>query len=507
MLAVYFPVALLATNLGEIKLITAVRLMLVMLVFSAAALFLVQLFVRDLRKASLIVSVLMIVFSVYGLIYAFFKSPEVLNGLLGRHRLLAGMLVLMIGLVSWAVTRKTRHLAEMTLIGNLFAMYLLAMPLMQITMFALKANSDAVSPSEIEGQAAQTALDGQELPDIYYIILDAYDRQDYLASEFEFDNSPFLDHLRESGFYVADCSRSNYAHTFLSISSALNMDYVQSYMTEETISEFALKDALVHSKLREQLRALGYQTAAFDNVHWEFSDADVFYAFEIQPILNPYLFPVESAFIDNSALKMAADLSPWFNETVQALASSAVRDHYLQQKYILDTMDTAVRLDSPKFVFVHIEKPHGPYVFEPDGDFIEEDAFYRDMYHAAINADYDKRGYVKQIEYLNRRMMTFVDDLLASVKKDTIVIIQGDHGIQENDDLNARMAILNAVYFPDEDYSSFYPSITPINTFRIIQDQFFSGAYGLLEDASYYSYREDKMDYFLVEEHMAGCVQ
>ncbi|MDO9547226.1 MAG: sulfatase-like hydrolase/transferase [Pelolinea sp.] len=505
LLAIYFPAALLATNLGEIKIVTIVRLMLVMLAFSVGLLFLLNIFMRDIRKAGLIVSLMIVLFSVYGLLYAFFKSPQVLNGLLGRHRVLAGIIVLLIGLVSWAVTKKIRHIAEISLIVNLFAIYLLAMPLIQTAPFALRANSDAAQPPSLEGKAAQTALDGDALPDIYYIILDAYDRGDYLASEFDFDNSQFLDLLRDSGFYVADCSRSNYAHTFLSLSSTLNMDYVQTFLTPDTISEFALKDALVHSELRDQLSALGYQTSAFDNVHWDFSDADTFYAFEIKPILNPYLFPVESVFINNSALKMAEDMSPRFTEAIQKLASSAVKDHYLQQKYILDTMDAVVQLDSPKFVFMHIEKPHGPYVFEPDGDFIEEDAFYRDTYHAAINGDYDKRGYVKQIEYLNRRITAFVDQLLKT-DEDAIVIIQGDHGIQENEDLNARMAILNAVYFPDQNYASFYPSITPVNSFRIVLDQFFSGEMGLLEDASYYSYREDKMEYFLVEEIMAGCV-
>jgi len=505
LLAIYFPAALLASNLSEIKLITLPRLMLAMVLVAAAVLLLVNLLVRDIRKAGLIASLLVIIFSIYGLVYEFLKSPTVLNGMLGRHRLLAGILVILIGMVSWLVTRKTRHIPEISLIVNLFAIYLLAMPLIQTAFFTYRAQVNAVVPVITEKQAVENTADADDLPDIYYIILDAYDRGDYLASEFGYDNDPFLDDLRAAGFYVADCSRSNYAHTFLSLSSALNMEYVQGYLSEETISESALKDALVHSKLREDLRALGYQTAAFDNVHWDFSDADMFYAFEIEPILNPYLFPIESVFIDNSALKLAADLSPGFNQALQTLASSAVHDHYLQQKYILDRMEATLALDSPKFVFIHIEKPHGPYVFEPDGDFIAEDAFYRDKYHAAINADYDRRGYVKQIQYLNTRMMTFVDALMENAAKDTIVIIQGDHGIQETEDLNARMAILNAIYFPDQDYSSFYPSITPVNTFRIVQDQFFGGEHGLLEDASYYSCREDKMEYFPVEEHMAGC--
>ena len=506
-LAIYFTASLLASNLGEIKLITVPRLILAMVLLATVwILLLVNLLVRDICKAGLIVTPLVIIFSIYGLVYSL-KTPTIMNGTLGRHRLLAGIFVILIGLVIWLVTRKAHHISEISLIGNIFAIYLLAMPLVQTAFFTYQIQTNTVAPVTTGKQAMQSIATLGDLPDIYYIILDAYDRGDYLTSEFGYDNRPFLDHLREAGFYIADCSRSNYAHTFLSISSALNMEYVQDYLSEQTISESILKDTLVHSQLREDLRTLGYQIVAFDNVHWDFSDADTFYVFEVDPFTNPYLFPIESVFINNSALKLVVDLSQNINQALQNLSSNAVHDHYLQQKYILDSMEVTLALDSPKFVFIHIEKPHGPYVFEPDGKFIVEDAFYRDLYHAAINVNYDKRGYVKQLQYLNNRMITFVDALMESAAKDTIVIIQGDHGIQEIEDLNARMAILNAVYFPDQNYANFYTSITPVNTFRIVEDHFFGEDHGLLEDKSYYSYREDKMDYFPVEENMAGCVE
>jgi len=133
-------------------------------------------------------------------------------------------------------------------------------------------------------------------------------------------------------------------------------------------------------------------------------------------------------------------------------------------------------------------------------------AINRDEYFAAIDQDYDRRGYIKQVEYLNSRMKRFIDHL-SNAERQAIIIIQGNHGLQENKDLNGRMAILNALYLPGQDYSRLYPSITPVNSFRIIQDQFFSANLGLLPDRSFYSYREDKMEYFPVEESMPGCIQ
>jgi hypothetical protein len=57
----------------------------------------------------------------------------------------------------------------------------------------------------------------------------------------------------------------------------------------------------------------------------------------------------------------------------------------------------------------------------------------------------------------------------------------------ENSYLPERNSILNAYYFPDQDYKPLYASISPVNTFRLIFNQFFQADYSLLEDRSYYN--------------------
>lgn len=48
------------------------------------------------------------------------------------------------------------------------------------------------------------------------------------------------------------------------------------------------------------------------------------------------------------------------------------------------------------------------------------------------------------------------------------------------------MAIFNAYYYPSQDYSRLYPEITPVNTFRVILNQFLGASYEVLEDRSYF---------------------
>ena len=47
------------------------------------------------------------------------------------------------------------------------------------------------------------------------------------------------------------------------------------------------------------------------------------------------------------------------------------------------------------------------------------------------------------------------------------------------------MGILNAYYFPDADKSVLYPSITPVNTFRLLFNIYFDGNLELLPDKNY----------------------
>jgi len=50
-----------------------------------------------------------------------------------------------------------------------------------------------------------------------------------------------------------------------------------------------------------------------------------------------------------------------------------------------------------------------------------------------------------------------------------------------------RFSIFNAYYLPRGGTSKLYPTITPVNTFRIILNYYFGMNYKVLEDKSYFS--------------------
>jgi hypothetical protein len=82
-------------------------------------------------------------------------------------------------------------------------------------------------------------------------------------------------------------------------------------------------------------------------------------------------------------------------------------------------------------------------------------------------------------------MLQAMDTILNNSKVPPIIIIQGDHGpwLQPND---KRMWNLTAIYFPNHK-DKLYPTITPVNIFRLVFDTYFGGKYDTLKDVSYFS--------------------
>ena len=105
-----------------------------------------------------------------------------------------------------------------------------------------------------------------------------------------------------------------------------------------------------------------------------------------------------------------------------------------------------------------------------------------------------KQAHVDQIEFANKKTISLIENIIFH-NINSIIIIQGDTGSafagsweETSDDLIIEiMSNLNAIYFPDQNYASIANVKTPINTFRIIFNEFFDENYVLLENKMYWS--------------------
>jgi hypothetical protein len=96
-------------------------------------------------------------------------------------------------------------------------------------------------------------------------------------------------------------------------------------------------------------------------------------------------------------------------------------------------------------------------------------------------------------------MEPIIDQILKKSKIPPIIIVQGDHGPFLSNTPEHIFDILNAYYFPDQQYEPLYPDISPVNTFRVVLNQYFNGNYPMLPDVSYYSSARSTYDFTVVE--------
>jgi hypothetical protein len=320
---------------------------------------------------------------------------------------------------------------------------------------------------------------GAPLPDIYYIILDAYSRGDVLKDCYGYDNSKFLNHLRSRGFYVADRSEGNYRLTRLSLPSSLNFQYLDRLAKEagaRTVNGRVVYDLLARPRVVELLKATGYDYVFFPSGYG--------YALTEQPMADIVikrgggdLSEFDTVLVDSTMLRLV--------KNVEGLTRSGAEIHAENTLYALDQLQAIPNLKQPTFAFAHITITHPPFVLDGNGKTRHDD---RDTYSLG-EAEYRKL-YLDSVTFTNQRMETIVDHILARSATPPIIVIQADHGSR----CGTRNSIVNAYYLPGGGDKLLYPSISPVNSFRVVFNRYFGAHYPLLDDATY-SHVEHKDQY------------
>jgi hypothetical protein len=447
----------------------------------------------------LYVSLILLLFFTYGHVHNF-KDVELGGISIFRHKYLI-LVWLLLGLAGFALIRRINDPASYTRYLNAISATMLVFPIFNISVYKIQEN---LYGSRMESQtSSQSELSApQSPPDVYFIVLDAYGRADVLQNLFGFDNSEFIDELQEMGFYVVDCSQSNYARTQLSIASTLNMDYVPNLVPDIHADEvkFLVHPLLVDSQVRNLFEGMGYKTIAFYNgyprVHWE--DADYFLQPEERSSLleqfDSSLTSFEELFLTttmfSTIIDMRADRTP-----VSSNPSRREADLYM-----LNTLPKIPQIFGPKFVYAHLMLPHPPFIFGPNGEEVTIGISGDELNDVQEYQDEESRtGYRDQLIYTNRRIIPVLREIIENSPTPPIIILESDHGPTGYGGAINRMGNFMAYYFPDKDISkAAYPSITPVNSFRLVFNEYFDGKYPLVDDVSYYSDATYNFNYEIV---------
>ena len=121
--------------------------------------------------------------------------------------------------------------------------------------------ADALIQSVVSTQRGHPA--GPQ-PNIYYLILDGFGRPDVLQELYDLDMRPFVKALEARGFAIPGASQSNYAQTYLSMASSLNLGYLDGITAtmREGSDRQALGYLIQQNALMTVAKQAGYQVIA-----------------------------------------------------------------------------------------------------------------------------------------------------------------------------------------------------------------------------------------------------
>lgn len=465
------PLRVIAPSAWQLILPALIAVAFVVLIWLALFLLL-----RDWSKAAIVASLTALLVFLHGALYLYvldwFPAAK------SWHLLVFDVVVL--ALCGYLLHKSRMRMANLDLVANAIGLCLVLVPLVPIVIYAF---SHGPAPA-VRIPAARGSPSAGQPPDVYYLIVDGYARDDILRDVYGYDNSAFLGYLREKGFYVAEASQTNYCQTYLSLASSLNMAYLDDMgaTTDASANPLRQPGTIGHSAVFEFFRQQGYQVAAFATGYdgTEIMDADIFlhapwHLSEFQSVL----------------LNMTPIPTTWIELQYDA--------HRRDIAYILTHLPTIPRDEAPIFAFAHIVVPHPPFIFGANGEAVQADRPYSlgDGSHFMLEgsvAEY-QAGYRDQLIYVNRELMRTIDAILANSPEPPILILQSDHGpgslldwgCLEQTHMPERMSILNALYLPGAAPDTFYREMSPVNTFRLVLNHYFGTQLERLPDRSFYS--------------------
>ena len=476
--------AMYASNVDSVRFESFLRLAAWLLAFTAAVFLILRPLLPDPVRRGFAVYVLLWPAHGYDTLYQALQfAPGV-----WRHVLALGVLAVVLALATRALRRMRVGLDVLTVFLNVTLGVLLILDgVRAVGRSSVYLRGEWHKPAE---EITRQALNGQlqvpaRPPDIYYIILDGYARADVLGEMYQYDNSDFIRRLTDKGFYIPSEGRTNYPFTYLSLASSLNgsyLDALQATAEDGALDYRVLNQLIDDNGAAWQLRQAGYAyvfiASDFEGT-WSSSTADLC-------ACDQYGFgQLETRWANRTPLALWPDAFRWLYDPFGA--------HRRKLDSQLAALSALPEAGQPRFVFAHLMAPHLPFVFGPDGEPVQQTLGYslndRDHPSRALYIE----GYRAQLRYVNARIEEVVDEILAQSSTPPIIILQADHGPNlppspyPYEYSKERYSIFAAYYLPGEGAGMMYPTVTPINTFRMLFNAYFGAHLELLPDVSYSS--------------------
>ncbi len=467
---------------------------------------------RNREKASIITSLWVIFFFSYNHLFRpfenFFINKKIYKiSPVGPNGLLIIGIIAIATIINFTFFKDQKKLRTLTSFFNIAAIVILTINFFLIIPAEIKKTYDLIKLKNYKAKNRETYVikntNKQEYPDIYYFVFDRYANLDVLSEYFNKDNTKFINFLNEKNFYRAEKSRANYPETHFSLSSSLNMKYLNFLVSKELFDQRLPARSVIYSELLQDngvvrfLKERGYKYVHVGS-NWDGTKT------------NKLADKVYNRFANYNGVAYLV-----YEDTLaNSFSEKYLDERFSSHKYFIETRASNLQFKTeniikeasdrdPVFLFAHFILPHPPFIFDKNCNF---SGF-------KLPSEETDEDYIEQVRCANKTIRILTEEIFKRAPRPFVIIIQSDEGPRiEGKESNylIRSPIFNTIYLTPRskdkgsfDYSKagLYESISPVNTFRVIFNYYFGTDFKLLEDRSYtvktkgkYSYFEDITD-------------
>ena len=477
-------------NISQVYLYELLQPIIISIIAVSVLIFISNHFLKNSDKQVIFSSFFVFIFFLYGDIWwntnsFYFKLGQ---SIFGTNILLFPVSILVLGLFMGWLRHTTRSFNSVTKFLVVVSIIITLIPIIKIGNYERNQLSTYKDVSKLTLPIANQQISKDTYPDIYYIVPEDYSSFSVLKSNFNYDSSDFEKFLVDRGFYIATQSSSNYPKTFLSLTSSMNMEYLNYLSVHKNSSDQNLVNSLAtNNNVLVFLRSIGYrfyQMGSWWGITKNNPRADMNYTLENQSniAVGGFNYLLLSSSLFNPILEKLSD---------NGILTESDRDKWKRNEFQFTTLSNTINNQGPKMVFVHIISPHEPYVYGKNCEYLTRQD---------TTSQHEGQNYVNQINCLNQKFEAMIDEILSKSAKPPIIILQTDEGasffadeISPRDSwekagpelLKDKFPILTAFYLPGVSHQQLYPQISPVNTFRLIFNLYFDTEIPLLPDINY----------------------
>jgi hypothetical protein len=345
-------------------------------------------------------------------------------------------------------------------------------------------------------------------PNVFHIVMDAYSRDDVLRTVYGFDNAPFLNTLKELGFYVFEDAHAPFNQTLLTMASVFSGAYLDQEMLQQQYRDTrqmrqTLGCFLDVGTVPLWLRRVGYHLSVA-TTGYHFIQAFHVDRWERPPNGETNLFAV--ALYDGSPMGWL-DQRLFDNVAKHRLFGFSRGDSYLNDlvRFLLP-LGAPSDLQVPYLVYRHILAPHPPLTLDHAGQDLTSDFFssIADGDDAHRNAPELReayiRGYVEKLKFANDKLLVGLKRIIKEAPHPFIIFLHGDHGggaYLSHESMaqscpKERFSILMAVYASNPELqhhlvNSLSQAPNPVNFYRALYNAVHDANQPLLPDQSQFA--------------------